>query len=80
MEITVAKPIEEFIQRQLDRGYADAGEVARQALLRWMDEEEFDSDLPGLASKMAQAREGEFRPHNPTSRDALVDSLRETCR
>src|SRR5690348_15112678 len=38
MEIKVTKPIEEFIERQVAKGYADANEVARQALLRWMEE------------------------------------------
>src|SRR5437762_3148997 len=48
MEITMTKPIEEFIARQLAKGYADASEVARQAFLRWMEAEEFDLEPPRL--------------------------------
>jgi len=70
MEITVTKPIEEFINRQLTKGYADASEVARQALLRWMEEEEFDADPPRLPEKLAEAREGQFRPYDPKRYEA----------
>ena len=77
MEITVTKPIEQFIQQQLTKGYADASEVARQAFLRWMEEEEFAGDPPRLAAKLEEARQGTFRPHNPARYDALASSLHE---
>lgn len=46
IEITTTKPIQEFIEQQLAKGFADAGEVTRQAFLRWMEEEELDADPP----------------------------------
>ena len=78
MEITVTKPIEDFIKQQLAKGYADAGEVARQAFLRWMEEEEFDAEPPRLREKIEAARQGKFRPYNPQSYDALLASADET--
>ena len=79
MQITVTKPIEEFIQRQLARGYTDASEVARQAFLRWMETEECDVDPPRLAEKLAAARHGGFRPHDPARYDALAASPHEAA-
>ena len=64
MEIAVTKPIEAFIERKLARGYKDASEVARQAFLRWMEEEEFDLDPPRLQEKVDAARQGAFRPYD----------------
>ena len=52
MQITLTKPIEEFIRQQLDRGYADASEVARQAFLRWME----DGDFPVASSTRINRR------------------------
>jgi Arc/MetJ-type ribon-helix-helix transcriptional regulator len=80
MEVTVTKPIEEFIEQQLARGYANAGEVARQALLRWMEEEEFEADPPRLREKLDAARHGKFRPYDPQAYDALLASADETAR
>ena len=80
MEITVTKPIEEFIEQQLAKGYADASEVTRQAFLRWMEEEEFDTDPPRLREKLEAARQGKFRSHDPRSYDALLASADETPR
>ena len=80
MEIKVTKPIEEFIERQVAKGYADANEVARQALLRWMEDEEFDPDPPQLQEKLAAARQGRFRPHNPQTYDTLLASTDEASR
>ena len=80
MEITVTKPIQEFIEQQLAKGYADASEVARQAFLRWMEEEEFDPEPPRLHEKIAQAREGEFRPYNAQAYDALIAPTDEASR
>jgi Arc/MetJ-type ribon-helix-helix transcriptional regulator len=72
MEITVTKPIEEFIKEQVAKGYADESEVARQAFLRWMADEEFDSEPPRLREKIEAARQGRFRPYDPDSYDALI--------
>lgn len=72
MEVTVTKPIEEFIEQQLARGYTNAGEVARQALLRWMEEEEFNAEPPRLREKLDAARAGKFRPYDPNACDALL--------
>jgi Arc/MetJ-type ribon-helix-helix transcriptional regulator len=80
MEITITKPIEQFIHQQLSKGYSDASEVARQAFLRWMEEEEFEGDPPGLVEKLETARQGAFRPHEPARYDALVASLHEADR
>jgi len=80
MEITVTKPIEEFINRQLTKGYADASEVARQALLRWMEEEEFVPDPPRLREKLDAARQGKFRQYDAMTYDALLASGDETSR
>ena len=79
MQITVTKPIEEFIQRQLARGYTDASEVARQAFLRWMEAEECDADPPRLAEKLAAARQGGFRPHDPARYESLAASPHEAA-
>ena len=80
MDITVTKPIEEFIGQQLAKGYADASEVARQAFLRWMEEEEFDAEPPRLREKLEAARQGQFHPYNPQTYDALLASADETPR
>jgi len=80
MEITVTKPIEEFIKQQLAKGYADASEVARQAFLRWMEEEEFAPDPPRLREKLEAARQGKFRPYDARTYDALLASGDETAR
>ena len=80
MEITVTEPIEIFIQQQLAKGYADASEVARQAFLRWMEDEAFDTAPPRVTEKLAEARQGKFVPHDPSRYDALAASLNETAR
>jgi Arc/MetJ-type ribon-helix-helix transcriptional regulator len=80
MEITVTRPIEEFIERQLARGYSDASEVARQAFLRWMEQEEFDSDPPRLREKLDMARKGKFKPFEASSYDALLAPANEPPR
>lgn len=63
MEIQVTEPIQKFIERQIARGYSDPSEVARQAFLRWMEQEEFESDPPALREKIQAARQGAFRPY-----------------
>jgi Arc/MetJ-type ribon-helix-helix transcriptional regulator len=80
MEVTVTKPIEEFIEQQLAKGYANPSEVARQAFLRWMEEEEFDADPPRLWEKLDAARQGKFRPYDPQAYDALLAASNETAR
>ena len=80
MEITLTKPIEEFIRQQLAKGYTDADEVARQAFLRWMEEEELDLEPPRLREKLEAARQGKFRPYDPQSYDALLAPADETPR
>ena len=74
MEVTITKPIEQFIEQQLAKGYSDASEVTRQAFLRWMEEEDFDTDPPRLREKLDAARKGKFRPYDPQSYDAAVSS------
>ena len=73
MEITVTKPIEDFISRQLAKGYADPSEVTRQAFLRWMEDEDFEPNPPRLAEKIQAARNGKFREFNSKSYDALAN-------
>ena len=80
MEITITKPINEFSEQKLSKGYADASEVARQAFLRWMEEEEFDAEPPGLREKLEAARQGKFHPYDPLSYDAVLASTDETPR
>lgn len=80
MEVTVTKPIEEFIEQQLAKGYSDASEVTRQAFLRWMEQEDFDTDPPRLREKLDAARQGKFRPYDPQVYDALIASSDETSR
>ena len=80
MQITLTKPIEEFIQQQLERGYADASEVARQAFLRWMEDEEYAPDPPRLREKLLAAHRGQFRPYRPEAYDSLMTSSDEATR
>jgi putative addiction module CopG family antidote len=80
MEVTVTKPIEEFIEQQLAKGYANASEVTRQAFLRWMEEEEFQADPPRLREKLDAARQGKFHPYDPHAYDALIAAADETAR
>jgi Arc/MetJ-type ribon-helix-helix transcriptional regulator len=59
MKIELTKPIEQFIRRQIVKGYSSPSEVARQAFLRWMDEE---AEVPPHAQeKLDQAAAGRFR-------------------
>ena len=80
MEITVTKPIEDFIKQQLAKGYADTSEVARQAFLRWMEDEEFDPEPPRLRQKLDAARHGKFQPYAPQAYDAMLASVDEASR
>ena len=77
MQITVTKRIEEFIARRLTKGYSDPSEVARQAFLRWMEDEEFDPAPPHLAEKLEEARQGKFRAYNPQTYEAMMTSANE---
>ena len=80
MQFALTKPIEELIQQQLERGYADASEVARQAFLRWMEDEEFAPDPPRLREKLLAAHHGQFRPYKPEAYDSLSNSSDEAAR
>jgi Arc/MetJ-type ribon-helix-helix transcriptional regulator len=80
MQITLTKPIEEFIQQQLERGYADASEVARQAFLRWMQDEEYAPDPPRLREKLLEAHRGQFRPYQSEAYDSLMSSSDKATR
>ena len=59
MKLVLTKPIETFIKQQLTKGYASPSEVARQAFLRWMDED--DEVPPRLQEKLDEAAAGLFR-------------------
>lgn len=74
MQVTLTKPIEDFIQRQLSKGYADVSEVARQAFLGWMEEEDMEPDPPHLQEKLLAAHNGAFRPYKPEVYDSLGPS------
>jgi putative addiction module CopG family antidote len=78
MEVMVTKPIEDFIERQISKGYGDVSEVTRQAFLRWMEEEDYLSDPEHLREKLDEARRGKFRAHNPRNYDALVKLAHES--
>src|SRR5947207_614308 len=77
MVIVVRKQIERFIEEQLAKGDADPSEVARQAFLRWMEEEEFDADPPQLAQKLSEARRGKFHPYDSSRYDIIATSVHE---
>jgi Arc/MetJ-type ribon-helix-helix transcriptional regulator len=80
MEIAVTKAIEAFIEEKVAKGYKDPSEVARQAFLRWMEEEEFEVDPPRLKEKLAAAQQGAFRPYDAQRYDALVAQTNEPAR
>ena len=80
MDINLTKPIEDFIERQIAKGYADRNEVIRQAFLRWMEEEEFEPDPPRLKEKIAEAKNGKFHSYDPEKYDSLAKSLNEPSR
>lgn len=80
MEIAVTKPIEDFIREQIAKGYANESEVVRQALLRWMAEDDFDAEPPRLREKLEGARQGQFRPYDPLAYNTLLASIDETVR
>ncbi len=71
MQISVTKPIEEFINRQLTKGYSDPSEVARQAFFRWMEDEEFDLE-PRSSAKNWRHRTG--ANSNRTTRTLMTPS------
>ena len=59
MDVTLTKPIEDFIRQQIENGYTDPSEVIRQAMLRWMEEA---SERPPLAQqKLDEAARGRFK-------------------
>lgn len=70
MQVTLTGPIEAFIQRQVAQGYKDADEVARQAFLRWMNEE---SDTPPhIQSRLDEAAQGCFIPGDRANIQRIV--------
>lgn len=76
MEVTVTKPIEDFIERQIAKGYGDASEVTRQAFLRWMDDEDVHPEPPQAREKIQDALNGSFQSHDPKKYDALIASIK----
>lgn len=73
MEVTLTGPIEAFIQRQVAQGYKDANEVARQALLRWMNE---DSDTPPhIQARLDEAAAGRFVPGDRSSIQRIIAAV-----
>jgi putative addiction module CopG family antidote len=65
MKIELTKPIEQFIHRQLKKGYASPSEVVRQAFLRWIEEEE--EVPPRVQEKLDEAAAGRFRKGSRTN-------------
>lgn len=59
MKIELTKPIEKFVQTQVEKGYSSPSEVIRQACLRWMAAE--DEVPPRVQEKLDQAAAGNFR-------------------
>ena len=59
MKIELTRPIEQFIQQQMEKGYTNPSEVVRQACLRWMEAE--DEMPPRVQEKLDQAAAGSFR-------------------
>jgi putative addiction module CopG family antidote len=80
MQITLTKPIEEFIRQQVERGYADASEVTRQAFLRWMEDEDFAPGPPRLREKLLAAHQSPTRPYHPEAYDSLIAKSNEAAR
>ena len=74
MKVTLTKPIEEFIQRQIEKGYADPSEVTRQAFLRWMDEEQ--ESPPRVQEKLQQAANGKLRKGNRAAIRRIIAAAR----
>jgi len=72
MEVTLTRPIEAFIQRQLQQGYKDAEEVTRQAFLRWMEDE---SDTPPqIQARLDEAAQGRFVPGSRSRIEQIITS------
>lgn len=72
MHVSLTAPMEAFIQRQIEQGYRDEEEVARQALLRWMSEE---SDTPPqIQSRLDEAAKGSFKPGDRSAIDEIIAS------
>ena len=73
MKVTLTKDLEQFVEARVQNGgYADAGEVIRDALrhLRQSEEADFIAS-PELEAKLLDAVEG---PHKKYSRKALEDA------
>ena len=75
--ISLTQPLEIFVQRKLAEGYASPDEVARQALLRWMEEDEasLDATPPRLHEKLAEAAKGPFKPVDRRDIERILASV-----
>ena len=73
MKVTLTKDLEQFVEARVKRGgYADAGEVVRDALRHLRQSEEFEVvTSQELEAKLLEAVEG---PHKKYSRKVLEDA------
>ena len=77
--ISVSRPIEEFIQRKVAAGYPNADEVARQAFLRLMENDDesahLDSRPPGIDEKIREAARSPLRPVDEGDIERILASI-----
>lgn len=73
MKVTLTKDLEQFVETRVQSGgYADAGEVIRDALRHLRQSEEVDIVAsPELEAKLLEAAEG---PHKKYSRKVIEDA------
>jgi len=64
--------MEAFIRRQISRGYRDAEEVAREALLRWMLEEH--DTPPHIQDRLDEAANSSFKAGDRSNIDRIIAS------
>jgi len=64
MKVELTKDLEEYVESQVRTGgYADAGEVLRDALRHLRDARSWlDNDSPALEALLLQARNGAYTP------------------
>ena len=72
MQVTLTEPIRAFIEQQIAAGYRDAEEVARQALLRWMEEE--SETPPRIQTRLDEAARGAFRSGDRSNIERIAAS------
>ena len=70
MQVTLTQPIEAFIDRQIGQGYKDREEVTRQALLRWMAEE--NDTPPHIQQRLDEAATGRFHPGDRSNIQRII--------